>query len=223
MSRIHFRLGPLKLNAVITCPERAKGLVIFAHGSDSSYLSPRNELLAHRMRKVGLATLLFDFLSNAESSDRENSFRIKLLAERLTQVIRWTERQTELRQLPLGLFGSGIGVSAAIVCAAQNPDLIRTLVGRGARTEQALMSLRDVIQPSLFIVGELDKLSLSEYEAVIRIAMDNSELKIIPGASHLFSERGKLDEVAQIAADWFSRYLADSARGNTSSPPFRLS
>ncbi|TWU50580.1 putative phosphoribosyl transferase [Rubripirellula tenax] len=210
------RIGPRRLKAVLTVPEHSAeslvtGLVVFAHGSDSSCVSPRNEHIANRLRQSGMATLLFDFLTESESSERDNSFKPSLLAERLGEAITWAQQQPELQALPLGLFGSGTGMSAVIVYAADHPTTVQTIVGRGGRTDLASPWLTHVTAPALFIVGDSDRSVLSANQAACRSVAGTSRLEVIAGASHLFSETGKLDEVAELAADWFAKRLTQAA------------
>ncbi|QDT02119.1 Putative phosphoribosyl transferase/MT0597 [Rubripirellula lacrimiformis] len=211
------RIGPKRLRAVLAVPESAVGLVIFAHGSDSSCVSPRNEHIASRLNQDGIATLLFDFLTGAESSERENSFKPPLLADRLMEVIAWTQQQNALNGLPVGLFGSGTGMAAVIVAAANQPIPLRAIVGRGGRTDLVSRWLEQVTVPTLFIVGELDHSLLIANQIAAHTVKGESRFQVINGASHLFSEAGKLSEVAEIAAEWFVTHL--DATAPTSVPP----
>lgn len=205
------RIGPRRLKAVLAIPEPATALVIFAHGSDSSCVSPRNEHIANQLHQDGFATLLFDFLTESEASERDNSFKPPLLSERLNEAIAWTELQDALRDLPLGLFGSGTGMAAVIMTAASHPTQLKAIVGRGGRTDLASRWLEQVTSPTLFIIGELDKSLLNPNQIASHKVKGESQLEVVGGASHLFSEVGKLDEVAELANQWFTTHLKPAA------------
>ncbi|WP_426514015.1 dienelactone hydrolase family protein [Dactylosporangium sp. McL0621] len=201
------------LDADVTVPADARGIVLFAHGSGSSRLSPRNRMVAGRLNGVGLATVLTDLLT-ADEERRDAAggrlrFDIGLLADRLTGVVDWIAAQTVLTRLPLGLFGASTGAAAALLTAADRPRHVRAVVSRGGRPDLAGPRLTEVTAPVLLIVGELDASVLDLNRAAHHDLGGESALWIVPGATHLFEEPGTLDQVAGAAAQWFDRHLAD--------------
>ena len=200
------------VNGDLGVPAGAVGLVVFAHGSGSSRLSGRNRHVAATLQERGLATLLFDLLTSGEERRDEVTaalrFDIPFLAARLGQVIRWARAHPELGRLPLGLFGASTGAAAALVAAAAGSN-VTAVVSRGGRPDLAAGSLPRVAAPTLLIVGGLDTAVIAlNGTALDRLGSRDKELVIVPGASHLFEEPGKLDDVARLAADWFERWLA---------------
>jgi len=199
------------LDADVTVPPQAQGLVLFAHGSGSSRLSPRNRMVADRLNGVGLATVLTDLLTTDEDRvdavTAELRFNIGLLADRLTGVIDWIAEQPGLDRLPLGLFGASVGAAAALVAAAARPELVRAVVSRGGRADLAGDRLTQVSAPTLLIVGELDGRVIAGNRAAARRLGGVHTLWIVPGATHLFEEHGALEQVAGAAAEWFDRHL----------------
>ncbi|MGB7588164.1 MAG: phosphoribosyltransferase family protein [Solirubrobacterales bacterium] len=189
-------------------PAPAKGLVIFAHGSGSSRLSPRNRQVAKSLNDAGLATLLFDLLSPEEELDRGNVFDIRLLAERLVAVTRWVVDEPELAALSLGYFGASTGAAAALCAAGELGDLVAAVVSRGGRPDLAGASLANVVSPTLLIVGGDDRQVLDLNEQAARLLRCPREVEVIPGATHLFEERGALERVSELACDWLLRHLA---------------
>ncbi|WP_026370471.1 dienelactone hydrolase family protein [Kallotenue papyrolyticum] len=205
------------LSGTLTIPPGAQGIVLFAHGSGSSRHSPRNRFVARVLQEAGLATLLIDLLTAEEELiDRRTAqlrFDIGLLARRLTTAADWLQHQPETQHLALGLFGASTGAAAALVTAAARPDLVRAVVSRGGRPDLAGSVLEQVRAPTLLIVGGNDAPVIVLNQAAMRRLRAPHELRIIPGASHLFEEPGALEAVARLAADWFRRYLhADAAR-----------
>ena len=209
------------LEGTLTVPENPRGLVVFAHGSGSSRFSPRNRFVAEILHTADLGTLLFDLLTPEEDEidrqTRELRFNIPLLADRLTSAVDWTGNRNELAGLGVGLFGASTGAAAALIAAARRPGRVRTVVSRGGRPDLAGESLEHVRSPTLLVVGELD-------EPVIRMNQDararmpaESDLEIIPGATHLFEEPGALSQVASLARDWFVDHLGE--RTSTSLSP----
>lgn len=194
------------LPGLLEVPPHASGLVLFAHGSGSSRHSSRNNAVARSLRESGLATLLFDLLTEEESADRGNVFDIGLLASRLRGAADWTGEQRGLWRLPLGYFGASTGAAAALVAAADD-DRVRGVVSRGGRPDLAGKALARVRAPTLLIVGGEDDacIPLNE-QAASQLACEH-ELVIVPGAAHLFEEPGTLDRVAQLAREWFARHL----------------
>jgi len=187
--------------------ESAAGLVIFAHGSGSSRLSPRNRQVAAALNEAGLATLLFDLLTTDEELDRANVFDIDLLAERLRAATERVGDNPELSGLPVGYFGASTGAAAALRAAAELGVRVRAVVSRGGRPDLAAESLKEVVSPTLLIVGGADRRVLELNEAAARLLRCEHKVAIVPGATHLFEEPGALEEVSEFAADWFSRYL----------------
>lgn len=194
------------LEGELLIPHNAVGVVLFAHGSGSSRLSPRNQFVAERLRKAGLGTLLFDLLTDDEAAERENVFDIDFLAHRLADATRWLRASNETRDYPLGYFGASTGAAAALVAAAQDPA-IRAVVSRGGRPDLAIRHLAEVKSPTLLIVGGNDYGVIELNEKAYRVLRCEKSLKIVPGATHLFEEPGTLERVAELASDWFSRHL----------------
>lgn len=202
------RIGPHRLSANLQWPVGPlRGLVLFAHGSGSSRLSPRNRFVADALNQRGLATLLFDLLSDAESADRANVFDIGLLAQRLGEALDWQTGFDELAHLPTGLFGASTGAAAALVAAANAPARIAAVVSRGGRPDLAMDAIARVRAPTLLIVGGADDevLALNRWAAA-RMTCDHA-VRVVPGATHLFEERGALAVVADLAGAWFVQYM----------------
>lgn len=199
--------GPRRLRGVLARPPFPVGLVVFAHGSGSSARSPRNRAVADGLNRSGLATLLFDLLTDAEAADRDNVFDIGLLADRLVEAVHWVRARHDVAALPVGLFGASTGAAAALVAAAALGDDVWAVVSRGGRPDLARGSLEEVRCPTLLVVGGRDEvvLDLNE-EAASRLRCEH-ELVVVPGASHLFEEPGALDAVARVAAAFFTAHL----------------
>ncbi len=204
----------LRLAGDLRLPEPASGLVIFAHGSGSSRLSPRNRQVAEALNEAGFATLLFDLLTTEEEVDRAKVFDIGLLAERLLAVTGWVREEQELSDLPIGYFGASTGAAAALRAAAHLGGEIRAVVSRGGRPDLAAESLEGVASPTLLIVGGADWQVLELNEQAARLLRCEHEVAIVPGATHLFEEPGALERVAELAADWFARHLEVKPRGD---------
>lgn len=204
-------IAPLGLPGILQVPDRPRGLVVFAHGSGSSRLSPRNTYVATALNRAGFATLLFDLLYPAEEADRANVFDIPLLAERLNAAVAWAGQQGQLRRLPVGLFGASTGAAAALVAAAWLGGRISAVVSRGGRPDLAAAALEEVDAPTLLIVGGRDLEVLALNEVALARLPGGKSLKVIPGATHLFQEPGTLDLVVEEATAWFRRYLAAGA------------
>ena len=208
--------GQIKLEGELTIPVGASGLVLFAHGSGSSRHSPRNQFVARTIREAGVGTLLFDLLTQEEEavdiSTRHLRFDIGLLAERLIDATNWLKRETDTGYLRVGYFGSSTGGGAALVAAAAVGEEIGAVVSRGGRPDLAGDALPKVKSPTLLIVGGLDYPVITMNEDAYHQLRCEKELRIVPGATHLFEEPGTLEEVARLAADWFQKHLrADSA------------
>lgn len=189
------------------------GLILFAHGSGSSRFSPRNNYVASALREAGLATLLFDLLSEAEERDRANIFNIDLLADRLLTATAWAQESEPTRALPLGFFGASTGAAAALVAAARLGDRIGAVVSRGGRPDLAGGALPRVKAPTLLIVGSQDTEVLALNRAALRALRCESALEIVPGATHLFEEPGALEAVVELARRWLLDHLPPRARG----------
>jgi putative phosphoribosyl transferase len=200
--------GPLA--AIEEVPPGARGVVIFAHGSGSSRLSPRNRYVAGELAAEGFASLLLDLLTPAEEAlDRRTGrlrFDVGLLAQRVALALEWSRRRWP--KLPAGLFGASTGAAAALVAAAERPSEVAAIVSRGGRPDLAGSALPRVTAPTLFIVGGNDDVVLRLNEEAAARMRCPRELRIIPGAGHLFEEPGALETVAKLARDWFARHLA---------------
>ena len=189
-------------------PPGAKGLVLFAHGSGSGRLSPRNNYVASVLRGSGVATLLFDLLTEKEDRIYENRFDIDLLTQRLQLATEWVKQQVATRHLAIGYFGASTGAAAALKAAAALGPGVRAVVSRGGRPDLALDDLPRVQAPTLLIVGGNDDVVIELNRKAYRELRAEKELKIIPGATHLFEEPGTLEQVATAAANWFAQHLA---------------
>ncbi|MGH3212675.1 MAG: dienelactone hydrolase family protein [Trebonia sp.] len=210
--------GGVTLPGDLTVPDDPAGLVLFAHGSGSSRRSPRNRAVAASLNAAGFCTLLFDLLTADEerrdARTGELRFDIPLLARRLTAAVDWLDGSAEqVGQLPYGLFGASTGAAAALVTAAARPGRIRAVVSRGGRPDLAGPLLADLRAPVLLIVGGADAHVLALNEAILGDLPVGSDLAVVPGASHLFAEPGALDQVAALAAGWFTRHVGDVDRG----------
>lgn len=199
--------GPL-LPGDLTVPVHATGLVLFAHGSGSSRRSRRNRWVANVLQQHGLATLLFDLLTEDEAQDRRKVFNIPLLARRLELAMDWVEQRADLRRLHLGIFGASTGAAAGLLAAAQRPSNVAAVVSRGGRPDLAETALPLVHAPTLLIVGGRDTDVLALNRAVFPKLGSVKRLEVVPGATHLFEEQGALESAAALAAAWFERYLA---------------
>jgi putative phosphoribosyl transferase len=200
-------IGSQHLEGILTVPEPAIGLVIFAHGSGSSRLSPRNTYVAERLQERGIATLLFDLLTEEEADDRRNVFHVPLLASRLEEALVWSREDPDTAALPVGLFGASTGSAAALVTAAQNPSEIAAIVSRGGRPDMAGEAIAQIRAPTLLIVGGADTVVLELNEDAYAALNCTKHLHVVPGATHLFEEPGALDKVVEAAGDWFAQHL----------------
>jgi pimeloyl-ACP methyl ester carboxylesterase len=190
-------------------------LVIFAHGSGSSRLSPRNAYAAERLNARGCATLLFDLLTESEGADRRNVFDIALLAGRVTEAIAWARTAPSLATLPIGLFGASTGAAAAIVAAASCRKDVAAVVSRGGRPDLAGWALETIEAPTLLIVGGEDREVLELNRAAQARMHCPTKLLVVPGATHLFEEEGTLDVALDAASDWFASLFGYAPRGQT--------
>jgi putative phosphoribosyl transferase len=203
--------GAVTLEGALAIPRGANGIVVFAHGSGSSRHSPRNQFVARVIRESGNGTLLFDLLTAEEEIEdnvtRRLRFDIGLLASRLVEVTRWLGEQPAARDLGIGYFGSSTGAGAALVAAAEVGQRIDAVVSRGGRPDLAGDALARVQSPTLLIVGGHDEVVIRLNEEALAELRCKKELKIVPGATHLFEEPGALETVARLAADWFHRHF----------------
>jgi putative phosphoribosyl transferase len=204
---VRIPLDKLALEGDLALPEQATGVVLFAHGSGSGRFSPRNQFVARELQKAGLGTLLIDLLTDSEANDRAKVFDIKLLADRLHEAANWLAREPATSSLTLGLFGASTGGGAALVCAAQHPEMVKAVVSRGGRPDLAGPYLPTVQAPTLLIVGGWDGPVIGLNERALAALRCPKQLVIVPEATHLFEEPGKLEEVARLARDWFTKHL----------------
>jgi putative phosphoribosyl transferase len=203
--------GHVVLEGSLTLPEGAQGIVLFAHGSGSSRHSPRNRYVAQVLSNAGLATLLIDLLTAdeeaAERWTRHLRFNIGLLAGRLVGATDWLKQNSETSPLRIGYFGASTGAAAALVAAAARPEDIGAIVSRGGRPDLAGSALERVQAPTLLIVGGHDLPVIDMNQEALDQLRGPKQLIIVPGATHLFEEPGTLEEVAQLASQWFGQYL----------------
>jgi len=205
------QIGTLKLAGHLSIPARATGVVLFAHGSGSSARSPRNRSVAASLNAAGIGTLLFDLLSREEGADRGNVFDISLLAERLIEATRWIRTELGSTAVQLGYFGASTGAAAALVAAADPRCAVSAIVSRGGRVDLAGPILPAVTAPTLLIVGSVDATVLEMNRRALSALTCVTRLEVVPGASHLFEEPGALEQVAALAAAWFSEHLGKMA------------
>jgi putative phosphoribosyl transferase len=206
-------IGSMTLEGNLDLPKGARAVVIFAHGSGSSRHSPRNRYVARVLRDAGLGTLLIDLLTAEEEAVDQHSahlrFDIGLLAERLVSVTDWVGQAPETADFLVGYFGASTGAAAALVAAAERPEVVHAVVSRGGRPDLAGDALRRVQAPTLLIVGGNDKPVIAmNQQALVQLGAREKQLVIIPGVTHLFEEPGALEEVARLARDWLTRHLA---------------
>lgn len=201
-------LRDLILPGLLYLPEDARGLVLFSHGSGSSRFSTRNNFVAQVLRQQGLAALLFDLLTEPEDQIYENRFDIDLLSERLIAVTHWAMHKPQLKDLPLAYFGASTGAASALRAAAYFGNRIASVVSRGGRPDLAGSALPQVQAPTLFLVGGLDDVVIELNQKAARQMRCATRLDIIPGATHLFEEPGKLEAVAERSASWFLQKMA---------------
>lgn len=201
------KIPPLGLDGDLVVPPNPRGIVLFAHGSGSSRLSPRNRQVAERLNEMGFATLLLDLLTPEEAADRRNVFDIPLLADRLLQADAWILGEPELADLPLGLFGASTGAAAALIAAAELGERVSAVVSRGGRPDLAGPRLAEVKAPTLLIVGGNDGPVIDLNKKALAQLRCEKQLRIVPGAGHLFEGPGQLEAVTEMAGAWFQHYL----------------
>lgn len=202
-----------RLPGTLAIPARASGIVLFAHGSGSSRHSPRNRAVAADLQRSGLATLLMDLLTGTEDAEdqrtREHRFDIGLLADRLGAATRWLDQEPSTRELALGYFGASTGAAAALVAAADTGDRVQAVVSRGGRPDLAEDALQQTQAPTLLIVGGRDETVLELNRRARGHLGASCELQVVDGATHLFEEPGALEQVSQLAVNWFTQHLAE--------------
>lgn len=204
-------VGVVSIDGDLRVPDRAAGLVIFAHGSGSSRFSRRNRAVAGVLEAAGFGTLLLDLLTPDEESvderTREHRFDIDLLGRRVVGATDWVQARPDLHHLPVAFFGASTGAAAALMAAAARPEIARAVISRGGRPDLAGEALPNVQAPTLLIVGGDDEPVIEMNREAMHRMRAPVELEIVPGATHLFEERGALEQVARLAADWCQRHL----------------
>lgn len=214
-------VGPIGLPGTLAIPSGARALIVFAHGSGSSRLSPRNRAVADALNGQTFATLLFDLLTPEEEADRANVFDIPLLAGRLIDAVHWIDRDPLVGGIPVGLFGASTGAAAALTAAAQLGDRVGAIVSRGGRPDMAGDALDRIRTPTLLIVGGIDSDVIELNRQAFARLKGPKALEIVPGASHLFPEPGALEAVIGHAARWFRQNLGSGPpdRTRAANPP----
>ncbi|MGA7260321.1 MAG: dienelactone hydrolase family protein [Stellaceae bacterium] len=219
ISLVRITAGPVTLEGNLSLPRGARGIVMFAHGSGSSRLSPRNRYVAQLLNQARLATLLLDLLTAQEEAIDLRTARLRfdigLLAERLVGATDWLLEHPQTRELQIGYFGASTGAAAALVAAAERLDEVAAIVSRGGRPDLAGPRLPQVRAPTLLIVGGNDVQVIELNRAAFAQLRCEKQLVIVPGATHLFEEPGALDDVARLAREWFQRYLARAEASET--------
>jgi len=204
---VHIPVDSVVLDGELAIPSDAEAVVLFAHGSGSSRRSPRNQYVAQVLRASGLGTLLMDLLTAQEDANYETRFDIDLLTNRLESATRWVAKSAATASLAVGYFGASTGAAAALRAAAALGPVVSAVVSRGGRPDLAWDTLGHVKTPTLLIVGGYDDIVLELNQRAYGRLKAHKELKIIPGATHLFEEPGTLEEVARLASEWFKRHL----------------
>jgi pimeloyl-ACP methyl ester carboxylesterase len=205
-------IPPVGLEGLLDLPRKAKGIVLFAHGTGSGRLSPRNKFVAQSLRDDGLATLLFDLLTVEEARDRRNVFDVELLARRLILATAWIRKDADTRDLAIGYFGASTGAAAALVAESAHEEPIAAIVSRGGRPDLAGQALPATSAPTLLIVGGDDVEVLALNRAALAKLRCKKQLAIVPGATHLFEEPGALEAVVEHARGWFLKHLTQAKR-----------
>lgn len=204
---VEIKLDTIILKGNLRLADEEKGIIIFSHGSGSSRLSVRNNYVADFLLNKGFSSLLFDLLTPEEDTIYENRFNIKLLTQRLIKVTKWVKNYYQNKQLPIGYFGASTGAASAFSAATKMDQTVKAIVSRGGRPDLASDILSNVKTPSLLIVGGNDGIVIDLNKQAKAKISGTCELKIIDGASHLFSEPGKLEIVASLSSEWFNNYL----------------
>jgi putative phosphoribosyl transferase len=204
-------VGNVEVEGNMFLPEGATGLVVFAHGSGSSRFSPRNQYVAKEINQANIGTLLFDLLTPGEEEEDELTgeyrFDIALLAQRLIGVTQWLKNDPSTQNYKLGYFGASTGAAAALIAAAKLPEAVSVVVSRGGRPDLAGEYLSQVQAPTLLLVGGWDEEVIELNKQAQQQMTNENKLVVIPAATHLFEEPGKLEEAARFATDWFQRFL----------------
>ncbi len=205
---INISVGKILLKGNLVIPKKSKAIVLFAHGTGSSRLSPRNRFVAAELNRAGIATLLFDLLTEEEEQTAytEYTFNIELLADRLIAATNWIKKNRETKNLSIGYFGASTGAAAALIATAKISG-IKAVVSRGGRPDLAMRYLKNVKASTLLIVGSYDIPVIEMNEEAFKQIRAEKKLEIVPEAGHLFEEEGKLEEVAELATRWFLKYL----------------
>ena len=207
----------VRLPGDLRVPDDAIGIVVFAHGSGSSRISPRNALVAGRLHEARIGTLLFDLLTPAEAEDRARVFDVELLGRRLVAAVRWLRTAREVDpSLPIAFFGASTGAAGALIAAAELGSTVSAIVSRGGRPDLAGQALARVRAPTLLIVGGADTDVLALNREAERRVPGETRLEVVAGATHLFEEPGALEEVARLAAEWLGPWLAEAANQHRS-------
>ena len=205
---VQINIHQVALTGDLIVPDGAKGLVVFSHGSGSGRLSKRNRFVAEQLRQAGLATLLFDLITPEEYQDQAKRFDIPLITQRLVDTGYWIQENLLINELIIGFFGASTGAASALrAAAALGPDVIKAVVSRGGRPDLADEMLPEVKAPTLLIVGGNDEPVIGMNQQAYDRLQCEKGMEIVPGATHLFEEPGTLEKVAQLATDWFNRYL----------------
>lgn len=204
------------VEGILRIPYTPRGIVLFAHGSGSGRHSPRNNYVAGVLRRASIATLLFDLLTEEEDSIYENRFNIELLTERLLNATRWVQKYPDTKNLRLGYFGASTGTASALKAAARIGPDIKAIVSRGGRPDLAMDEITKVKAPTLLIVGENDPEVITLNQVACKALNTTKKLEIVQGATHLFEETGTLEKAAELASEWFRKYL-----GHGLKEPFR--
>ena len=213
---VRVKAGSATIEGNLNLPEGARAVVLFAHGSGSSRFSSRNRYVARVLNEAKLATLLIDLLTPEEEAIDQRTahlrFDIRLLAGRLVSATDWLTQNVDTRHLSIGYFGASTGAAAALVAAAERPEVVHAVVSRGGRPDLAGAALPRVRAPTLLIVGGDDVQVIELNRAALALLRCEKQLVIVPGASHLFEEPGALDEVARLAREWFRQHLIPDAQ-----------
>ena len=208
---VHIKAGRVLIDGDLTVPLKAAGLVVFAHGSGSSRFSRRNRPVAHVLQDGGYATLLLDLLTREENSideqTREYRFDVDRLGHRVVAAIDWTASYPKLSRLPVACLGASTGAAAALIAAAERPEMVRAVISRGGRPDLAGYALPKVQAPTLLIVGGDDEPVIELNRAAMRRMRAQVQLEIVPGATHLFEEPGALERVSHLALQWCTTYM----------------
>ena len=204
---LDIQLSSVTLKGDLVIPENATGIVVFSHGSGSSRFSSRNRMVAELIQKQNIATFMFDLLTEEEDRVYESRFNIDLLANRLIETTQWLMENEDTKSLAIGYFGASTGAASALRAAAHFKETIKAVVSRGGRPDLTITELPQVTAPTLLIVGGLDVPVITMNKMAYDQLESTKDMKIVEGATHLFEEPGKLLEVADLAIDWYKKYL----------------